>query len=239
MEVVTLENRNLPTIFNYEQHEVRTVIDENGEIWFVVADVCKVLNIKDSNQATERLDEDERGWYSVRTPRGEQTMTCTNESGLYELMFTSRKKEAKAFKRWIKQEVIPSIRKTGVYDPSGKLVELEQKVRTEFARLDARIDDLDEKTRALHLDDTDRAIIPVNIYRLSHAITDLQDLTKNARLQPGEVQEIRAQLTRLTRMMSEIKEALAHESQLHESLIDTYHTIDELMSDNTPKQIEE
>lgn len=88
---------------------------------------------------------------------------------------------------------------------------LKQTVHTEFARIDARLDDLYEKTRALHFDDTDRAIVPVNIYRLSHAITDLQDLAKKTHLQPGEAQAIRAQLSTLTRMLGEIKEALAHE----------------------------
>jgi prophage antirepressor-like protein len=102
-------------IFNYEQREVRTIIDEHGKPWWVANDVCIVLDIKDAKQAIDRLDEDERGRYTVPTPGGNQMMTCINEPGLYELIFTSRKPEAKAFKRWIKQEVLPAIRKTGSY----------------------------------------------------------------------------------------------------------------------------
>jgi hypothetical protein len=111
------------------------------------------------------------------------------------------------------------------------------------------MDDLDEKTRALHLDDTDRAIIPVNIYRLSHAITDLQALVSQKKAgvsQPGEAQEIHAQLSTLTRMMGEIKEALTHESERHEQMLDTYQlaqdtleAIGEMMPGDTPKQLKE
>jgi hypothetical protein len=114
---------------------------------------------------------------------------------------------------------------------------LGQTVRTEFARLDARLDDLDEKTRALHLDDTDRAIIPVNLYRLAHTITDLQALVPKGRA--GE--EIRAQLATLTRMLKDIEQALIHESERYELLLDTYQmAIQALgeMSGDAPKLLE-
>lgn len=91
---------------------VRTVIRE-GQPWFVAADVCRVLEI-DRTQ-TRRLDEDEKGVYSIQTPGGKQEVTTVNEPGLYSLVLGSRKPEAKAFKRWITHEVIPAIRKTGAY----------------------------------------------------------------------------------------------------------------------------
>ena len=79
-----------------------------GEPWFVAADVCRALGI-DRTQ-TRRLDEDEKGVYSAQTPGGQQDMSIVNEPGLYALVLSSRKPEAKAFKRWITHEVI---RKTG------------------------------------------------------------------------------------------------------------------------------
>ena len=86
-----------------------------GEPWFVAADVCRALGIGDSRTATARLDADEKGAVLIRTLGGEQKVTIISESGLYALVLSSRKPEAKAFKRWITHEVIPSIRKTGGY----------------------------------------------------------------------------------------------------------------------------
>ena len=84
-----------------------------GEPWFVAADVCRALEIGDSRTATARLDADEKGAVLIRTLGGEQKVTIISESGLYALVLSSRKPEAKAFKRWITHEVIPAIRKTG------------------------------------------------------------------------------------------------------------------------------
>lgn len=102
----------LQRIFDYNGHQVRTVVKDN-EPWFVAKDVCNILEI-DSSQ-TRRLDEDEKGLYSIQTPGGTQQMICVNEPGLYSLILGSRKKEAKQFKRWVTHEVLPSIRKHGAY----------------------------------------------------------------------------------------------------------------------------
>lgn len=91
--------------------EVRTVIRE-GRPWFVAADVCRVLELSNPTVAVERLDEDERAKLNLGR-QGEGTIV--NEPGLYTLVLGSRKPEAKAFKRWITHEVIPSIRQTGGY----------------------------------------------------------------------------------------------------------------------------
>ena len=91
---------------------VRTVV-QNGEPWFVAADVCRALDV-DRTQ-TRRLDDDEKGVCSIHTPGGKQDFATVNEPGLYSLVLSSRKPEAKAFKRWITHEVIPSIRKHGAY----------------------------------------------------------------------------------------------------------------------------
>lgn len=90
---------------------VRTVIRE-GQPWFVAVDVCNVLDLSNPTIAVSRLDEDERAKFNL----GRQgDATIVNEPGLYTLVLGSRKPEAKAFKRWITHEVVPTIRKTGAY----------------------------------------------------------------------------------------------------------------------------
>lgn len=91
--------------------KVRT-LNLNGEPWFVAVDVCSVLDLSNPTIAVSRLDEDERAKFNL----GRQgDATIVNEPGLYTLVLGSRKPEAKAFKRWITHEVLPNIRKHGVY----------------------------------------------------------------------------------------------------------------------------
>ena len=107
--------RSVPAIeFSYEGRAVRTVV-KDGQTWFVAVDVCAVLEHSDVSKAVSRLDDDEKGATNVRTLGGVQEMNVVNESGLYNLIFTSRKPQAKVFRRWVTDEVLPSIRKTGGY----------------------------------------------------------------------------------------------------------------------------
>lgn len=87
-----------------------------GEPLFVAKDLCEVLGLSKYRDAVARLDDDERGMPVVMdTPGGPQELTTVNESGLYALIFQSRKPEAKLFKKWVTSEVLPSIRKYGYY----------------------------------------------------------------------------------------------------------------------------
>jgi anti-repressor protein len=104
----------LPQVFSYEDRPVRTAVID-GEVWLVVKDICDVLGFRMASDATCTLDDDEKGTHIVRTLGGTQEMLCINEPGLYSLILRSRKPEAKAFKRWVTHEVIPTIRKTGSY----------------------------------------------------------------------------------------------------------------------------
>lgn len=107
-------------IFENEQFgQVRTV-EQDGQTWFVAADVCRVLDIQNVTQAISRLDEDERAMLNIGR-QGE--INVVNESGLYTLVLGSRKQEAKAFKRWITHEVIPAIRAHGGYLTPQKIEE--------------------------------------------------------------------------------------------------------------------
>lgn len=109
---------NTPAVFTFPEtaQQVRSVsIDD--EPWWVAADVCGVLGITNPRDALRKsLDEDEKGVAAIYTPGGEQEVSTVNESGLYSLILRSRKPQAKAFKRWITHEVIPSLRKHGKYE---------------------------------------------------------------------------------------------------------------------------
>ena len=91
------------------------VVERDGQPWFVAKDVCECLELTDVSKTISLLDDDEKGTNSIRTPGGEQQMLVVSEPGLYSLILRSRKPEAKAFKRWIIHEVVPSIRKRGLY----------------------------------------------------------------------------------------------------------------------------
>lgn len=90
-----------------------------GAPWFVAADVCKVLAVANNRDAIARLDDDERGVGIIDTRSGKQEMGIINESGLYSLILTSRKPEAKTFKRWVTSEVLPALRQHGRYCMAG------------------------------------------------------------------------------------------------------------------------
>lgn len=122
-EVSATTASSIKTFTNTDFGPVR-VIDVNGEPWFVAADVCKALEIEKTDRALSRLDDDEKGAHSVSTLGGKQKVAIVNEPGLYSLVLGSRKPEAKAFKRWISHEVIPSIRKHGAYMTPEKLREV-------------------------------------------------------------------------------------------------------------------
>lgn len=102
-------------LFKSETFGELRVIIRNNEPWFVAIDVCRALDV--SSTATRRLDPDEK--ITLRLMQGESRRTSdtiiVNEPGLYSLVIGSRKREAKAFKRWVTHDVIPSIRKYGAY----------------------------------------------------------------------------------------------------------------------------
>ena len=100
---------------NKDFGKVRTVTLD-GAPCFVAADICRALDIANSRDAVNRLDDDEKNTVVLTDGnRGNPNVTVVTESGLYSLVLGSRKPEAKQFKRWITHEVIPTIRKTGGY----------------------------------------------------------------------------------------------------------------------------
>lgn len=105
-----------PVVLDFNGMPVRFVGTSEKPEW-VAADVCEVLGIVNSRRALAEFDADEKGVHSMNTLGGNQELVTVYESGLYRLIFASRKPEAKAFKKWVCNEVLPSIRKFGTYPP--------------------------------------------------------------------------------------------------------------------------
>lgn len=117
------------TAFGFHGQSVRVLTDDNGDPWFVAADVAAILGYRMASDMTRRLDDDDRGTRSVRTPSGDQDMTVITEPGLYTAVLGSQVTGARTFKRWITTEVLPSIRKTGQYGVVSHLT------RSDLARM--------------------------------------------------------------------------------------------------------
>jgi prophage antirepressor-like protein len=116
--------------FDFDNQTIRTKVDETEQVWFAGIDICNILGYADSYQAIMKLDEDERKLDRIRDGQGRQKETLTvNEFGLYSLILTSTKSEAKSFKRWVTHEVLPAIRKAGLYtteEAQNKEIEVQQ-----------------------------------------------------------------------------------------------------------------
>lgn len=107
-----------------------SALEKDGQAWFVAADVCKALDIKNSSDAMSRLDDDEKGVGNTDTLGGRQQVALINESGLYSLIFRSRKESAKRFKKWVTSKVIPSIRQHGGYINGQEALNNEEQAQT-------------------------------------------------------------------------------------------------------------
>lgn len=100
--------------FNFDSFPF-TVLEKEGEYWFVAKEVCEILAISNHRDAVSNLDEDEKGVAKTDTLGGEQDTLIISESGLYTLIIRSNKPKAKEFRKWVTSVVLPNIRKTGSY----------------------------------------------------------------------------------------------------------------------------
>lgn len=157
--------------FEFEHNQVRALADDD-EVMFVASDIAKILGYRDAANLTRTLDDDEKGTHEVSTPRsGVQTMTVITESGLYRAILnreTAYVKDpesrafVKRFQRWVTHEVLPSIRKHGIYatettidqilaDPDFGIRLLTDLKNERAKRIEAetRIKELEPKAKAL------------------------------------------------------------------------------------------
>ena len=99
----------------------------NNESWFIAQDICNILGLNNITKAMAALDFDEKHGVTISNAVGNnQEVRAVNESGLYHLIFISRKSEAKAFRKWVTNVVLPSIRRTGSYSSTGIQTPLEE-----------------------------------------------------------------------------------------------------------------
>lgn len=112
--------------FQFEENPVR-VVHRDGVPWFVLADVCRILDLSNPSQAAASLDDDERHTLTnaegIAAPQVQQ-VTVINESGLWSLILRSRKAEAKRFKKWVTAKVLPAIRQNGHYGAPAPALDL-------------------------------------------------------------------------------------------------------------------
>jgi prophage antirepressor-like protein len=155
----------LQKVFSYKGSQVRTIL-KDGEPWFVAKDVCDILEVDNPRDAVVRLDPDEKDTVVLTdgTP-GNPNRVVVNEPGLYSLVLGSRKPEAKAFKRWITHEVLPTIRQTGTY--STKPMSTEDMIIAQaqsVKELKAEVHDLREQQgyQMERLEDVKRGLVDVN-----------------------------------------------------------------------------
>lgn len=102
-------------LYCFHGRDIRISIDENGRPWFVLADLCRVLGSRNPSNVANRLPEDEKGIDKVSTLGGIQKMITVNEAGLYTFLLRSNSPQAEPFRRWVTHEVLPAIRRHGMY----------------------------------------------------------------------------------------------------------------------------
>lgn len=129
LPIDTLESQNPVQVFTSDQFGDLRVVMRNDEPWFVTVDVCRVLEVKNPSQAVARLDEDEKMTLKINEGHsgrngGAQMMGIVSEAGFYRLSLGARKPQARAFQRWVAHDVIPSIRKHGMYATPNTLKQM-------------------------------------------------------------------------------------------------------------------
>lgn len=126
-------------VFSYtEQHKIRTTVID-GDPWFVAKDVANALGYKNPQEAIrEHVDDEDKGVSEILTPGGKQKAPVINESGMYSLIFASKLPSAKQFKHWVTSEVLPSIRKHGLY-LTGKTAEEFEKLAARCSALELQV----------------------------------------------------------------------------------------------------
>lgn len=120
------------TVFEFEEKPVRFVGTWDKPEW-IAQDICDILDIKNSRQALQKLKHSSKGVITVDTVQGKVKMNTVFESGLYKLIFTSRKENAERFQDWVFDEVLPSIRKTGSYSVEKAKKAVTQSINTDKA----------------------------------------------------------------------------------------------------------
>ncbi|PFZ26682.1 hypothetical protein COM22_11940 [Bacillus wiedmannii] len=158
MERSTMTNE-LQKMFNYAEQQVRTVV-RDGKPWFIAKDVYDILEVENNRQVLSRLDDDEKQTVILNDTLSRNPKTqVVNEAGLYTLIIGSRKPEAKAFKRWITHDIIPSIRKNGAYITENTL---EQAISDPNFMIELLTSLKEEKAKRIEMEKENKVLIRYN-----------------------------------------------------------------------------
>jgi prophage antirepressor-like protein len=164
------------TTYNFGKQEIR-IIDKDGEPWWIAKDVCEVLGISNISDACSTLDEDEKNTIALTDSinPGNPNILIINEPGLYALVLKSRKQDAKVFKRWITHDVLPSIRKTGVYGVNKEILDDPViMLRMRQMETEARIKKIED---TINIDENYLAIHAyLKIHKVKHSDSDRKKL---------------------------------------------------------------
>ncbi len=151
---VKVSGAGVMSVFENEEFGQVRAVRINGEPWFVGKDVAVALGYTNPLKAVrDHVDEEDKGVNESFTLRGKQKIVIINESGLYSLILSSKLEGAKRFKRWVTSEILPSIRKNGIYATENALqqminnpdmiVMMAQRMLDEKARADAECERAD------------------------------------------------------------------------------------------------
>lgn len=174
--------------FDYEGTNFRALQDSAGEPWFVANDVCEALGLSNPRSSLALLDEDEKGVHSMDTPGGTQNLAIVSEAGLYSLILRSRKPEAKAFKRWVTHEVLPAIRRHGVYATPDTVEAMLQDPDTMIATLTALKTEREQRKALQAQAEADRPkVLFADAVAASHSTILIGDLAKLLRQNGVEI----------------------------------------------------
>ena len=183
MKIIAKEKPSF-TIFRFGENEIR-VIDKNGEPWFVAADVCSALDLTNSRMSLKALDDDEKGVSSTYTVQGNQEVAVVSESGMYTLVLRCRDAVNKgsvphAFRKWVTAEVLPAIRKHGLYEKPLLVKRDHQSTATQLTPL---------RQTAERLITTGMGRIYPDIWKLVHKQFEVKHIHQLTPTQVGEAVE--------------------------------------------------
>ena len=162
-----MKNNNLQKaeghLFNFGSASIRAQVDAVGMPWFNANDVCDALGLENSRDAlAKHVDSEDVAKRDTLTSGGVQKLNHVNESGLYALIFGSRKDSAKRFKRWVTSEVLPSIRQTGEY--------VNADLKAKIAALRSNNEDLEAENRNMQATLCNMGVTYQQLYTVEHAI---------------------------------------------------------------------
>lgn len=163
-------------VFEHKDFGAVRMVEHEGDWWFVAKDICDAVDIGNPSQAISYLDDDERRLISSEALRANGPIAVINESGLYSLILRSRKPEAKKFKKWVTSEVLPSVRKHGVYMSREKLEEFFYNPDTLFSL----VKHLKEETERRQELETEVKVLTPYAEFARTVITSAKDVTVNA-----------------------------------------------------------